>query len=43
MLALGHYGLGNMEKAGKYLSEVKEEDPCHQGIMALESLMAMKR
>jgi tetratricopeptide (TPR) repeat protein len=41
MLALGHFGLGNMEKAGKFLSEVKEEDPCHQGIMALESLMAL--
>ena len=41
MLALGHFGLGNMEKARKFLSEIKEEDPCHQGIMALESLMAL--
>ena len=41
MLALGHYGLGNIEKAERYLSETREEDPCHQGIMALESLMTL--
>ena len=41
MLALGHYGLGNIEKAERYLAETREEDPCHQGIMALESLMTL--
>ena len=32
MLALGYYGLGNHEKAGKYLAEVKALDNNHQGI-----------
>ena len=43
MMALGHYGLGNMEKAGKFISEVEKEDPCHQGIAALKSLESILR
>ena len=39
MLALGYYGLGEKEKARKYLAEVKTLDINHLGIYALSTLM----
>ena len=40
MLALGYYGMGNQEKASKYLSEVEALDNNHQGIQQLRSLIS---
>ena len=37
MLALGFFGLGNKEKAMRYLSKVESLDINHQGIMALRT------
>jgi len=39
MLALGYYGMGNMEKALRYLDEVKALDINHQGIQQLHTLL----
>ena len=38
MLALGYYGMGDKEKAMKYLNEVKALDNNHQGIQQLKTL-----
>ena len=38
MLALGYTGLGDQEKALRYLSEVKQLDINHQGVMALGNM-----
>ncbi|MBQ5996335.1 MAG: DUF5107 domain-containing protein, partial [Bacteroidales bacterium] len=40
MLALGHYGLGHVEQARKFLAAAAELDSNHQGIMAFEKFMA---
>jgi len=40
MLALGYYGMGDKEKALKYLSEVENLDNNHQGIQQLRSLIS---
>ena len=44
MLALGYYGMGDREKAMKYLAEVEALDNNHQGVQQLRSLdkMAIK-
>ena len=42
MLALGHMGLGNKEKAMTYLSEVESLDNNHQGVKQLRSLIDMQ-
>ncbi len=39
MLALGYYGMGDKEKALKYLEEVEELDNNHQGIMQFRTLI----
>ena len=39
MLALGYLGLGEQEKAERYLAEVRKLDINHQGIQALQSLI----
>ncbi len=39
MLALGYLGLGDKDKAQRYLSEVRQLDINHQGIQALLSLL----
>ena len=40
MLALGYYGLGEMEKSRRYLNEAKKLDINHQGIMALDEMLS---
>ena len=40
MLALGYYGMGDKEKAQKYLSDVEGLDNNHQGIQQLRSLIS---
>ena len=40
MLALGYYGMGDKEKALKYLSEVEELDNNHQGIQQFRTLIS---
>jgi len=40
MLALGYYGMGDKDKALKYLSEVEELDNNHQGIQQLRTLIS---
>ncbi len=42
MLALGYYGLGDMERATRHLEEVSSLDINHQGVQALQTLMKMK-
>ena len=39
MLALGYCGMGDMEKAQKYLAEVESLDNNHQGIQQLRTLL----
>ena len=39
MLALGYYGMGDMEHAEKYLTEVENLDNNHQGIQQLRTLI----
>lgn len=39
MLALGHTGLGDKEKANRYLREVEQMDINHQGIMTLKTMI----
>ena len=39
MLALGYYGMGDKEKALKYLGEVEELDNNHQGIQQFRTLI----
>jgi hypothetical protein len=38
LLALGYYGLGNKEKAMKYMNEVEALDNNHLGFQQLRSL-----
>ena len=38
MLALGYYGMGDMERAEKYIKEVEELDNNHQGAQQLRTL-----
>ena len=40
MLALGYFGLGDKERAQRYLSEVSKLDINHQGIQAFQTLIA---
>ena len=42
MLALGYYGMGEKEKAMKYLAEVEALDNNHQGIQQLRTLIDAK-
>jgi tetratricopeptide (TPR) repeat protein len=42
MLALGYYGLGDKEKAMRYLSEAKSLDINHVGIQAFYSFVMME-
>ena len=42
MLALGYYGMGEKEKALKYLAEVEALDNNHQGIQQFRSLIDAK-
>ena len=39
MLALGYYGMGDKERAERFLSEVEALDNNHQGVQQLRSLM----
>jgi hypothetical protein len=39
MLALGYYGMGDKDKALKYLDEVEALDNNHQGIQQLRSFI----
>jgi hypothetical protein len=39
MLALGYYGMGDVEHAERYLREVEALDNNHQGIQQLRTLM----
>ena len=41
MLALGYYGMGEHEKALRYIAEVEALDNNHQGIQQLRSLMEL--
>ena len=41
MMALGHFGMNNREKALHFLNEAARLDPNHQGITATRSLMEM--
>ena len=43
MLALGYYGMGDKEKALKYLAEVEALDNNHQGILQFRSLITLVR
>lgn len=40
MLALGYYGMGDREKAERYLKEVEALDNNHQGIQQFRSLIS---
>ena len=42
MLALGYLGLGERDKALRYLAEVRQLDINHQGIQALQSLVSLE-
>ena len=42
MLALGYYGMGDEQKALKYLEEVEELDNNHQGIQQFRTLIDAK-
>ena len=42
MLALGYYGMGDREKAERYLAEVEALDNNHQGIQQLRTLITSK-
>jgi hypothetical protein len=39
MMALGYWGIGNVAKSRKYLSEAAASDVNHQGIVAFKSMM----
>ncbi len=39
MLALGYYGLGNKDKARRYLDEIRQLDINHQGIQSLQTII----
>ncbi len=39
MLALGYYGLGDKDKARRYLTEIRQLDINHQGIQSLQTIM----
>jgi hypothetical protein len=39
MLALGYYGMGDKDKALKYLSEVETLDNNHQGAQQLRTMV----
>jgi ATP/maltotriose-dependent transcriptional regulator MalT len=40
MLALGYYGMGDTEKALRYLAEVETLDNNHQGIQQFRTLIS---
>lgn len=42
LLALGHYGLGNADKADRHARRVRQLDPNHQGLQAIRSLIVHK-
>lgn len=42
MLALGYYGMGDMEHALRYLSEVEALDNNHQGIQQLRTMISLQ-
>ena len=42
MMALGHYGLGNSEKAKRYLSAAQQIDQDHCGMLAFAHLMNLE-
>jgi hypothetical protein len=42
MLALGYYGLGDMQHAERYLKEVEALDNNHQGIQQFRTLIDSK-
>lgn len=42
MMALGHYGLGNTEKAKRYLSVAQQIDHDHCGMLAFANLIDLK-
>lgn len=39
MLALGYYGMGDKERAERYLREVEALDSNHQGIQQLRTII----
>lgn len=39
MMALGHYGLGNKDKADNYISQVEKLDINHQGVMQFRRMI----
>ena len=41
MLALGHYGLGDVEKAMKFFGEASVLDPEHQGILSFKLMTGL--
>jgi len=41
MLALGYVGLGNFEKAERFMKEVQTLDNGHQGILSLKSMIKL--
>jgi hypothetical protein len=43
MLALGYYGMGDMEHSLKYLAEAEATDPNHQGIQQFRTFIAINR
>jgi hypothetical protein len=43
MLALGYYGMGEHEKALKYLEEVEKLDNNHQGIQQFRTLICTSK
>jgi hypothetical protein len=40
MLALGYYGMGDTQRAERFLSEVEALDNNHQGIQQLRTLIS---
>jgi hypothetical protein len=42
MLALGYYGMGDKDKALKYLEEVEALDNNHQGIQQFRTLITAR-
>lgn len=42
MMALGYYGIGNVIKANKLITEVYEMDNNHQGITAFLTMIKLK-
>jgi hypothetical protein len=42
MLALGYYGMGDVEHAERYLKEVEDLDNNHQGVQQFRSFIEAK-